>query len=384
MNTKEILQGIKDWAAPKVIYDISAAHNNTKYTDLSDALGTNGGNIPQEYRKGGITVRYVQSSDNKYVQFRYMSSSTAAADFTNVANWQGVEDEPTAGSDNLVKSNSVYYSLLCKRFSDYKGTWFNGYLTNGGVFNPVSEDNSFKTTDYIYLKNGQVIKILVNNPDDLTNNYPTLCVYGLNKAYSSRIETGNVCNYTATADCYVRVCGSANYMNVLLEEKTSDAVDTLYDSLIERKSELYSNYINGVILYANNDTVSGYNGWKSTKFIHLKTGEKVIYDLGADPFGSNVQYRNITIFNNNGYFDSAPLLTSRNGEYVATSNCYVRFSIYEGGYIIAPEDKLFTPSSIDVPSITFKLPNEALESGCLRYDGTIIPESVAIVTPAAA
>ena len=39
-----------------------------------------------------------------------MSSSTAVADFTNVANWQGVDDEPTAGSENIPKSNGVFTS----------------------------------------------------------------------------------------------------------------------------------------------------------------------------------------------------------------------------------------------------------------------------------
>ncbi len=107
MNTKDILQGIKDWAAPKVIFDISAAHNNTKYTDLSNALGTNGDNIPQEYRKGGITVRYVQSSDNKYVQFRLMAQSFT----TDVTQWQGVDEKPTTKSDNLIKSGGAYSSI---------------------------------------------------------------------------------------------------------------------------------------------------------------------------------------------------------------------------------------------------------------------------------
>lgn len=105
MNTKEILQGIKDWAAPKVIYDISAAHNNTKYADLSDALGTNGGNIPQEYKKGGITVRFVRSSDNKYVQYRLMSDSFTA----DVTQWQSMnaDDTPIINSVNLIKSGGV-------------------------------------------------------------------------------------------------------------------------------------------------------------------------------------------------------------------------------------------------------------------------------------
>ena len=59
-------------------------------------------------------ITKVQNIDNKYVQWRYMSSSTVVADFTNVANWQGVDDEPTADSNNLVKSGGVYNSQYQK------------------------------------------------------------------------------------------------------------------------------------------------------------------------------------------------------------------------------------------------------------------------------
>ena len=98
------------------VYDISANHpdgqgNPTPYADLTAALGTDGANIPADIRRGGMSIKFIQGtvqiSDNKYVQFRYMGTSIATADFTNVANWQGVDDEPTAGSDNLVKSSGV-------------------------------------------------------------------------------------------------------------------------------------------------------------------------------------------------------------------------------------------------------------------------------------
>lgn len=116
MNTKDILQGIKDWAAPKVIYDISAAHNNTKYTDLADALGTNGDNIPQEYRKGGITVRYVQSSDNRYVQYRYTLSSTTDGYFSDVSNWNEIEGSVYVEEDGYIyvitdKYNKILFAI---------------------------------------------------------------------------------------------------------------------------------------------------------------------------------------------------------------------------------------------------------------------------------
>ena len=50
-----------------------------------------------------MTIRFIQSSDNKYVQYRLMSQTFS----TTVSDWQGVDDEPTVGSDNLVKSGGV-------------------------------------------------------------------------------------------------------------------------------------------------------------------------------------------------------------------------------------------------------------------------------------
>ena len=89
------------------VFDISAYNltdgQPTKYADLAAALGTNGVNVPESYRRGGMTVKYVQSSDNKYVQARCMAQSFT----TDVTQWQGIDDTPTAGSNNLVKSGGV-------------------------------------------------------------------------------------------------------------------------------------------------------------------------------------------------------------------------------------------------------------------------------------
>lgn len=99
------------------IYDISVNHpdgqgNPAVYSDLAAALGTDGANIPSDIRQGGMTVKFIQNvpnSDNKYMQYRYMGTATTGSPnpFTNVDNWQGVDDVPTAGSDNLVKSGGV-------------------------------------------------------------------------------------------------------------------------------------------------------------------------------------------------------------------------------------------------------------------------------------
>ena len=88
------------------VFDISSYHATggvlAKYADLTAALN-DGNNIPQSLRKGGMSVKFVQSSDNKYVQYRLMSDTFN----TTVDNWQGVDDELTDGSYNLVESRII-------------------------------------------------------------------------------------------------------------------------------------------------------------------------------------------------------------------------------------------------------------------------------------
>ena len=57
-----------------------------------------------------MSMKFVHTSDNKYVQYRYMGTATSGSPnpFLDEVNWQGVDDEPTAESDNLVKSGGVY------------------------------------------------------------------------------------------------------------------------------------------------------------------------------------------------------------------------------------------------------------------------------------
>lgn len=71
-------------------YDISANNNGTKYVDLTAALGTNAMNIPTDIRKAGMTIRFINSTTNKYEQYRYLISSIANSDFANTDNWQNV------------------------------------------------------------------------------------------------------------------------------------------------------------------------------------------------------------------------------------------------------------------------------------------------------
>ena len=99
-----------------LVYDISKANAVggvlATYADLAAALGVDGANVPVNRRQGGMTVKFVLTSDNNYVRYDYMGSSTAVADFTNVANWRGVDEVPIKDSRNLVTSGAVYAATL--------------------------------------------------------------------------------------------------------------------------------------------------------------------------------------------------------------------------------------------------------------------------------
>ena len=90
----------------QVIYDITANNDGETFASLSALLSSENLStlIPYAVRRGGMSIRFVQSSDNKYVQYRLMSDL-----FNNTpTNWQGVDDVPTIGSENVVKSGGVY------------------------------------------------------------------------------------------------------------------------------------------------------------------------------------------------------------------------------------------------------------------------------------
>lgn len=93
-------------------YDISEK-TGLSYASLSGALAA----VPSNKRRGGMTIAYVDSTTNKYVQYRLMSTTWS----TTVGDWQGVDEEPTAGSKNLVESGGVSNAMdvLSKGFVHY-------------------------------------------------------------------------------------------------------------------------------------------------------------------------------------------------------------------------------------------------------------------------
>lgn len=141
------------------VYDISSHNDGAVFESLSALLGSDNLNtlIPTSVRHGGMSIRFVQSSeqssDNKYVQFRYMGTAVIGNPnpFLNTANWQSmnVDEVPTAGSDNLVKSGGIFSHVIISH----------NLFKSIGALQPLNnaEDVANFTTGGFYNKNGVLV-----------------------------------------------------------------------------------------------------------------------------------------------------------------------------------------------------------------------------------
>ena len=146
-------------------FDISAYHATggvlAKYADLAAALDSNnGGGVPQSLQKGGMSVKFVQSSDNKYIQARLMANAFT----TDVTQWQGVDVSPIAESKNLVESGGAFQNIKDVETSVYsfpliKTSTINKYQ---GVINSSGKWIGVNASNYHFIipcKEGDSVEI---------------------------------------------------------------------------------------------------------------------------------------------------------------------------------------------------------------------------------
>ena len=139
----------------QVIYDVTENNDGVTFASLSELLSSENLStlIPSTVRCGGMSIRFVNSSDNKYVQYRYIGTETTGNPnlFINADNWQGVDDKPIAESEN-----ALYVDMTGKRsvnLINSNTTWIDGYYTNTIGGNLV-EQSGLSTTEKISVTGG--------------------------------------------------------------------------------------------------------------------------------------------------------------------------------------------------------------------------------------
>lgn len=89
MSQKAVSDKLKKLSTgQEIIYDVSARNNGVVFVSLQALLSSPnlGTLIPTSVRCGGMSIRFVQSSDNKYVQYRLTNQSWSI----NIADWQEI------------------------------------------------------------------------------------------------------------------------------------------------------------------------------------------------------------------------------------------------------------------------------------------------------
>ena len=300
------------------VFDISAFNavggTLATYTDLEAALGTNGANIPEGVRNGGMSIKFVQSSDNKYVQYRLMTDSFN----TIFANWQGVDDEPIVGSDNLVK-NGV---LFAKRLRDELETY--GYIkfdeskimpfgidssnkwvaTGGSVIIPVYSDDGkiilkrqYRTIVIAFLKKFPY-GIENNNPVDFSSVYPNRIVIDNTVGYEAEYDIPSDCKYicfsTIQAEQVITLFPYFSFIKKTVSGKLTDIVNgqnTFNDFYLNINSGVIKEnyYINTNNTWTNSNTRScivwSVNPLKNRKVrvVNPRSSDVVLYFLRNVP-----------------------------------------------------------------------------------------------------
>lgn len=103
-------------------YDVTAHNSGATFASLSALLSSQDLStlIPVAVRKGGMSIKFVLTSDNKYVQYMYNSASTTAADFTNEANWEKINLETEVRELNRQVNGTIEEDYEEQTLTEYK------------------------------------------------------------------------------------------------------------------------------------------------------------------------------------------------------------------------------------------------------------------------
>ena len=212
------------------IYDISANHADTKYADLFAALGTNGANIPQSLRNGGMSVKFVQTSDNKYVQY----FCNAQLFTTDIDDWKKInlEDEVTQLNINVGDAWKLEYA---GRIAN--GKWWNDFPNYKHTIIPICGGDVVKLVPSI----NTYYTVLKDYPSPVAGDTPEFAT-----GYSDRVPLLSTQSFVAPGDAkwlYVQVedYGTSdmpqsiiiNNNEVLVEHSTSNAIGKIGQKVLE-------------------------------------------------------------------------------------------------------------------------------------------------------
>jgi hypothetical protein len=161
------------------------------------------------------------------------NASTAVADFVNTANWQGVDDEPTAGSKNLVESGGINSLLLNNFFigagDSYKEIKILGIQPNHR-YRIVLSQNDWDMSGVV---STQVYRFLIDAIYDDTSTHLAGTPVGQDVPLFYDITTPQQCDYITIGG---RAASGVHVRFIIVD---GEYLDTTNAVLFDKKTQVY-------------------------------------------------------------------------------------------------------------------------------------------------
>ena len=187
--------GVQEELALGAVYDVSAknptagSNNDGKFESLSALLADANLNtlIPTPVRKGGMSIKFVQSSDNKYVCFNYLLEDAAtSSNFTNIENWEKIE---FVGLEETVKVVEVPIEWTSGKFITQSGDEYPLENWNITDFIPITKNANPILTAYFDDNNMANIVSFYNEFKIFISGYTSASNFGYHKAMPLEVPT---------------------------------------------------------------------------------------------------------------------------------------------------------------------------------------------------
>lgn len=319
-------------------FNLTAYNNGTTYEDLNAAL-TALNALPAAYKKGGMSMKFVRTYDNKYVQARLMADSFT----TDVTQWQSVDTTPAYDSPNLVESGGVKSKLDAITSDGNLGIsslhFVSGYYNEHGVL--ISSETRVSCTELI---KGGNLYFITNN----TNNRKLQIVfYDINKQYVTRAWFSNLTQINAAQYPYFRIgiegVNTTTVYNETIKLFSYANQGSLFDAVdninILREWNGLPEFIHAAEDVFDNPYFSDHRVvFKSGQYLFVRKGETIgLRDYTNHSVWLRYKKTDGTIVNVQGW---------RNQDYVAPEDGYFRVAIKEN-------NEGFTENLADFASLLF-------------------------------
>lgn len=206
-------------------YPTSGVDGSNTYT-LGGALAVLNANLSANKKKGGMSIKFIQSSDNKYVQYRLMATSFSATE----SDWQGIDVTPVKDSHNLVESGGVY-NEIDKITSTEDWRKIDTNIVENLIFvqtvgYQIANNGSYKIA-YKSVSVGEKVHYRTNSSERIyiafTTSIPALNVVTSGNDYYSNGQNNKPREITSTVDGYFCLCVKKEYSAEFVEVNTSIA-----------------------------------------------------------------------------------------------------------------------------------------------------------------